>query len=103
MNTVYEEEEYNPHVIPQKPVGLVTRSKYEEDVLVNNHTCVWGSWYNPTFGWGYQCCYAVDRNAQCLGIKGREKTLARELRIKAEQLRKSELLATKEIDQQQKQ
>lgn len=22
------------------------KSKYEEDVLINNHTTVWGSWYD---------------------------------------------------------
>lgn len=31
------------------------RSAYEEDVYINNHTCVWGSYWNAG-RWGYKCC-----------------------------------------------
>jgi pre-mRNA-processing factor SLU7 len=34
------------------------KSKYEEDVLINNHISVWGSWWNETLGWGYACCHS---------------------------------------------
>lgn len=31
------------------------RSRYEEDVFLNNHTTVWGSYWNGG-RWGYKCC-----------------------------------------------
>ncbi|CAB0006506.1 unnamed protein product [Nesidiocoris tenuis] len=35
----------------------IIRSKYEEDVFINNHTSVWGSfWINGQ--WGYRCCHS---------------------------------------------
>ena len=55
----------------------VVRSKYEEDVFINDHTSVWGSWYNPTLGWGYSCCYNTDKLSFCAGIKGKERALAK--------------------------
>jgi len=36
----------------------VIRSKYEEDAFINDHTTVWGSWYNKHLGWGYGCCFS---------------------------------------------
>ncbi|KAI6026177.1 Pre-mRNA splicing Prp18-interacting factor-domain-containing protein [Pisolithus microcarpus] len=41
------------------------RSKYAEDVYINNHTAVWGSWYDVASGsWGYACCEAGKLAAQ---------------------------------------
>ena len=34
---------------------LVIRSRYEEDVYVNNHTSVWGSYWKNNC-WSYKCC-----------------------------------------------
>ncbi|KAK7053462.1 mRNA splicing protein [Paramarasmius palmivorus] len=49
------------------------RSKYPEDVLVNNHTCVWGSWYDPSSGrWGYACCQSTIHVSYCSGQAGIE-------------------------------
>lgn len=31
------------------------RSIYEEDIMINNHTTVWGSYWNGG-RWGYKCC-----------------------------------------------
>lgn len=39
-------------------------SKYEEDVLINGHTSVWGSWYHDGL-WGYSCCKQTERNSFC--------------------------------------
>ncbi|KAI3425659.1 Pre-mRNA-splicing factor SLU7 [Psidium guajava] len=47
------------------------RSKYEEDVFVNNHTCVWGSWWKD-HQWGYKCCKQTIRNSYCTGAAGIE-------------------------------
>ncbi|GMH33989.1 hypothetical protein BSKO_01823 [Bryopsis sp. KO-2023] len=54
-------------------IGQVTkaRSRYEEDVLVNNHTTVWGSWWHEG-QWGYQCCHQSVRNSYCTGEKGQQ-------------------------------
>lgn len=42
----------------------IIRSRYEEDVLVNNHTSVWGSfWKNGE--WGFKCCHIVIKNSWC--------------------------------------
>ena len=62
----------------------VIKSKYEEDVFINDHATVWGSWYNPYLGWGYGCCHSTDKNSYCAGLKGRERALAKELKIKTE-------------------
>ncbi|KAK3441157.1 pre-mRNA-splicing factor SLU7-A [Eucalyptus grandis] len=47
------------------------RSKYEEDVFINNHTCVWGSWWKD-HQWGYKCCKQTIRNSYCTGAAGIE-------------------------------
>lgn len=47
------------------------RSKYAEDVLVNNHTSVWGSWWS-NFQWGYACCHSLVKNSYCTGEEGRK-------------------------------
>eukprot|EP00736_Rhodelphis_marinus_P010751 Rmarinus@m.13796 len=49
----------------------VPRSKYEEDVFPNNHTAVWGSYWEAG-QWGYKCCGQLERNAYCQGKKGIE-------------------------------
>ena len=46
------------------------RSKYPEDVYINNHTSVWGSWWS-NFQWGYQCCHSFVKNSYCTGEEGK--------------------------------
>lgn len=42
----------------------IIRSRYEEDVHINNHTTVWGSfWKNGE--WGFKCCHAFIKNSWC--------------------------------------
>ncbi|KAK3331100.1 Pre-mRNA-splicing factor slu-7 [Apodospora peruviana] len=48
----------------------VAKSKYAEDVLVNNHTSVWGSWWSD-FKWGYACCHSLLKNSYCTGEAGK--------------------------------
>lgn len=45
------------------------RSRWEEDVLVNNHTEVWGSWWEDG-KWGYKCCHSLIKNSYCTGKAG---------------------------------
>jgi pre-mRNA-processing factor SLU7 len=40
---------------------------------INNHTQVWGSWYNPSTGsWGYACCHSTIHISYCTGQAGIE-------------------------------
>lgn len=45
-------------------------SRYEEDVLINNHQSVFGSYWNNG-SWGYKCCYSMIRNSYCVGESGK--------------------------------
>ncbi|KAK8670948.1 hypothetical protein V6N13_037560 [Hibiscus sabdariffa] len=47
------------------------KSKYEEDVFINNYTTVWGSWWKD-HQWGYKCCKQTIRNSYCTGAAGIE-------------------------------
>jgi pre-mRNA-processing factor SLU7 len=47
------------------------KSKYPEDVLINNHTSVWGSWWS-NFQWGYACCHSMVKNSYCTGEEGKQ-------------------------------
>jgi len=46
------------------------KSKYHEDVMINNHTSVWGSWW-ANFQWGYACCHSTVKNSYCTGEEGK--------------------------------
>jgi pre-mRNA-processing factor SLU7 len=46
------------------------KSKYTEDVIINNHTSAWGSWWK-NFKWGYVCCHSTVRNSYCTGEEGK--------------------------------
>lgn len=42
-------------------------------VYINNHTAIWGSWYNKSTGeWGYKCCHSTLHISYCAGIAGIE-------------------------------
>lgn len=47
-----------------------TKSKFAEDVYINNHTSVWGSWWSD-FQWGYACCHQMIKNSYCTGEQGK--------------------------------
>jgi pre-mRNA-processing factor SLU7 len=53
------------------------KSCYEEDVLLQNHTKVWGSYWNAG-QWGYACCQSMVKNSYCTGERGVEAALASE-------------------------
>lgn len=46
------------------------KSKYTEDVFLNNHASVWGSWWS-NFQWGYACCHSTIKNSYCTGEEGK--------------------------------
>lgn len=42
-------------------------------VYINNHTAIWGSWYDPTSGqWGFACCHSTIHLSYCTGEAGLE-------------------------------
>lgn len=49
---------------------IKAKSKYPEDVLINNHTSAWGSWW-ANFQWGYSCCHSLVKNSYCTGEEGK--------------------------------
>eukprot|EP01132_Coremiostelium_polycephalum_P006126 gene6126-7632_t len=63
--------EYNASGKLIKGVETVIKSKYEEDVYINNHTSIWGSYWEQGI-WGYQCCKQTIKNCYCTGEKGRK-------------------------------
>jgi pre-mRNA-processing factor SLU7 len=71
--TVVENEryvEYDERGAIKGAPKIIPRSKYEEDVLINNHTSVWGSWWSD-FNWGYACCHSLVKNSYCTGEAGK--------------------------------
>jgi pre-mRNA-processing factor SLU7 len=48
----------------------VAKSKYPEDIYINNHASVWGSWWS-SFRWGYACCHSFIKNSYCTGDDGK--------------------------------
>lgn len=48
----------------------IIRSRYEEDVFVNNHTTVWGSFWRDGV-WGFKCCESTIKNSYCVGENGK--------------------------------
>uniref|UniRef100_W5MSX8 Pre-mRNA-splicing factor SLU7 n=2 Tax=Lepisosteus oculatus TaxID=7918 RepID=W5MSX8_LEPOC len=62
--------EYSRHgAVIKGQEKAVARSKYEEDVLINNHTCIWGSYWKEG-RWGYKCCYSFIKQSYCTGEAG---------------------------------
>ena len=70
----------------------VVRSRYEEDIFINDHLAVWGSWYNKYLGWGYACCFSTDKLSYCSGSKGKEKAISKEYKIRTEQAKQLQKL-----------
>ncbi|XP_054453715.1 pre-mRNA-splicing factor SLU7 [Anoplopoma fimbria] len=62
--------EYSRHGAVLKGLEkAVARSKYEEDVIINNHNCIWGSFWKDGF-WGYKCCHSMVKQSYCTGESG---------------------------------
>eukprot|EP00980_Cylindrotheca_fusiformis_P021169 scaffold8136_cov127-Cylindrotheca_fusiformis.AAC.9 len=55
-----------------KPKQVALKSKYEEDVYINGHYTVWGSYFHlGAFEWGYADDHSLIRNSFCTGENGR--------------------------------
>lgn len=82
---VLEEEEryieYTPSGQIKGKEKTVSRSKYAEDKHNNNHTSVWGSWWQ-NFRWGYACCHSTVKNSYCTGEDGiKAADMAEQMRV----------------------
>lgn len=55
--------------------GISNRSIYPEDIFINGHSSIWGSFFNDKFGWGYKCCFSFDKNSYCKGENGKKDNL----------------------------
>lgn len=62
--------EYDEHGLVKGAKGAA-KSKYVEDVYINNHTSVWGSWWS-NFQWGFECCHSTIKNSYCTGEDGKK-------------------------------
>ncbi|KAH6874946.1 Pre-mRNA splicing Prp18-interacting factor-domain-containing protein [Thelonectria olida] len=72
--TVTESErfvEYDESGLIKGAPRKAAKSKYPEDILNNNHTSTWGSWW-CNFQWGYACCHSFVKNSYCTGEEGKE-------------------------------
>jgi len=46
------------------------KSKYEEDVMVGNHTSIWGSYFDVSNGkFGFKCCKSCLKHSYCIPQK----------------------------------
>ncbi|GAX12620.1 pre-mRNA-processing factor SLU7 [Fistulifera solaris] len=67
--------EYGPDGRPvgEKKVRRVAiPCKYEEDIFINGHTTVWGSYFHKgAFQWGYKDDHSLMKNSYCTGENGR--------------------------------
>ncbi|KAJ3103819.1 mRNA splicing protein [Phlyctochytrium planicorne] len=48
---------------------MKTKSKYEEDVYLLNHTSIWGSFWKDG-RWGFACCHSFSKQSYCTGQAG---------------------------------
>uniref|UniRef100_A0A8B9FGI7 Pre-mRNA-splicing factor SLU7 n=1 Tax=Amazona collaria TaxID=241587 RepID=A0A8B9FGI7_9PSIT len=64
--------EYSRHgTVIKGQEKAVACSKYEEDVKINNHTSIWGSYWKEG-KWGYKCCHSFVKYSYCTGEAGKE-------------------------------
>jgi pre-mRNA-processing factor SLU7 len=62
--------EYDESGTVKGSLKAAANSKYPENVLINNHKAVWGSWW-ANFQWGYACCHSMVKNSYCTGNEGK--------------------------------
>ncbi|XP_049959537.1 pre-mRNA-splicing factor SLU7 [Schistocerca serialis cubense] len=77
----------------------IIRSKYEEDIFPNNHTSVWGSyWQNGQ--WGYKCCHSFVKNSYCTGEAGKAAAsdLQRGMKVETEPLAEAKNSSSSDSD-----
>jgi pre-mRNA-processing factor SLU7 len=75
VSTIAEEYSRDGRVIKglAKVKRVAQKSKYEEDIFINGHTTVWGSYFHiGAFAWGYADDHSLIRSSYCTGANGRK-------------------------------
>ena len=75
VSTIQEEYSRDGRMLkgPAKPKLVALKSKYQEDVFINGHTAVWGSYFHMgAFTWGYADDHSLIRNSYGTGDNGRK-------------------------------
>ena len=62
--------EYDESGAIKGALKIEAKSKYPEDLFVQNHSSIWGSWWS-NFQWGYACCHSTIKNSYCTGEEGK--------------------------------
>jgi pre-mRNA-processing factor SLU7 len=58
---------------PVKAKQVALKSKYEEDIFINGHTTVWGSYFHiGAFEWGYNDDHSLIKSSYCTGENGKK-------------------------------
>jgi pre-mRNA-processing factor SLU7 len=58
---------------PVKAKQVALKSKYEEDIFINGHTTVWGSYFHiGAFEWGYADDHSLIKSSYCTGENGKK-------------------------------
>lgn len=81
------------------------KSKYLEDIYINNHTAIWGSFWKD-FRWGFACCHSFIKQSYCTGEAGKN-TKSSEILIPStskiqEETENKDSVETKSLMQQHK-
>jgi pre-mRNA-processing factor SLU7 len=76
VSTVSEEYSRDGRLLKgngNKAKQMALKSKYEENVFINGHNTVWGSFFHVgAFTWGYADDHSLLRNSYCTGENGRK-------------------------------
>lgn len=78
------------------------RTKYDENIFVNGHSSVWGSYWHPHLGWGYKCCYSFDKKSKCRGEEGKIETIKKEYELENKLKREKEEEEKRRIEEENK-
>ena len=62
--------EYDPSKTIKGAPKAEAKLKYPKDLLTNNHSSIWGSWW-ANFEWGYACCHSTIKNSYCTRSEGK--------------------------------
>eukprot|EP01090_Pellita_catalonica_P017053 TRINITY_DN5068_c0_g1_i1.p1 TRINITY_DN5068_c0_g1~~TRINITY_DN5068_c0_g1_i1.p1 ORF type:complete len:553 (-),score=157.37 TRINITY_DN5068_c0_g1_i1:90-1748(-) len=70
QSETYREYSRDGRVLKGEEEKFVAVSKYEEDSYHNNHTAIWGSYWEDG-AWGFACCKQLIFNSYCTGAAGK--------------------------------
>lgn len=66
LSMLRESQSHSSPSSDHPPMRLSLKSRFDEDVLENGHTEIWGSYFDlETKKWGYGCCKVVERAVRC--------------------------------------